>query len=200
MRAEKLMVSRGFGKVVSWRGLMLALVMKGTEDTRPFPFTWPFCTVILDMDGLGVDSEVLYADAWGWGCVPIGSVGPIDGRGVLRERGTPPRDGRGAPLSDGRGTPPNGGLGALPNEGLGTPGRGVPIPIPTPSPAHPFTLTPPAEPSSRDPMLDALEYVRRRESEGGYFLGVSGRGGSDLSMLHSDGVDERDGSWVGLGR
>lgn len=51
----------------------------------------------------------------------------------------------------------------------------------------------PVEPKSPDPTLDVLEYVRKRESEGGHFLGVSGRGGSDLSILHSDGVAERDG-------
>lgn len=107
--------------------------------------------------------------------------------------GTPPNEGLGTPPNEGLGTPPNDGLGTPPNEGLGTPSNeGLGVPISKPSPA-PLTFTTPADPNSTDPILDALEYVLKRESEGGYFLGVSGSGGSDLSMLHNDGVGERDG-------
>jgi hypothetical protein len=110
----------------------------------------------------------------------------IEGRGVLSDgRGTPPSDGRGV-LSDGRGTPPNEGLGTPPSEGFG-----VLVPAAIPSPAPPGTTF--VEPKSPDPTLDVHEYVRMREREGGYFLGVSGRGGSDLSTLHIDGVVARDG-------
>lgn len=111
----------------------------------------------------------------------------VEGRGVpIDGRGTPPSDGR-VPLSDGRGVPLSEDRGTPPRDG-----RGVAVPVPTRSPAPP----PPImleEPKSPDPTLDVLEYVRRRESEGGYFLSVSGRGGNDLSMLHRDGVVARDG-------
>lgn len=188
-----LLISLGFVKALS-RKLALA---NGTEDTPP---SWPLCPTRLDKDGLGVDNEALDADGWGL----------ISGRGVLNDgRGTPPKDGRGVPLSEGRGTPPNEGLGTplnegletppkdgrgvLPNEGLGTPPNedlGIPA-----SPPLPLTLSPPP-PNSTDPTLDALEYVLNLESEGGYFFGVKGSGGSDLSMLHDDGVDERDGGCI----
>lgn len=168
------------------------------EDTPPLR---PLCPARLDKDGLGVDNEVLDADGWGL----------IEGRGVLNDgRGTPPKDGRGVPLSDGRGTPPNEGLGTLPNEGLGTlpkDGRGVPLNEglgtppneglgPSPPLTSTLTLRPPLH--SKDPTLDALEYVLNLESEGGYFFGVRGSGGSDLSMLHDNGVDDRGGEYVWL--
>lgn len=177
-----LLMFLGFVKSLSLRSVrLLSLVlalMNGTEDTAPL------CPLCPAKDGLGVDNEVLNADGWGL----------IEGREVLsNDRGTP---------LDGRGTPPNEGLGAPPNEGLGTPlseGRGIPAPASPPV----LTLSLPL-PNSTDPRLDALEYVLNLESEGGYFFGVKGSGGSDLSMLHDDGVDERDGGRVmpdeGLGR
>lgn len=148
----------------------------------------------MNRDGLGVDSELLNADG----------LWLIEGRGVLNDGrgaphkdgrreppneslGTPPKDGRGAP-NEGLGTPPKDDRGTPPNEGLGTPpneGFGVPVPA---SPSLTLTLSPPL--NSRDPTLDVLEYVLNLESEGGYFFGVKGSGGSDLSMLLNDGVDE----------
>lgn len=181
-----LLISLGFVKALS---LVLALT-NGTEDT-PTPSL--LCPARLGKDGLGVDNEVLDADGWGL----------IEGRGELSDgRGTPPKDGRGTPPNEDLGTPPNEGLGTPPNEGLGTPpneglgtppnedlgtlpneGRGVPVP------ASLIILSPPP-PNSTDPTLDVLEYVLNLESEGGYFFGVKGSGGSDLSTSHDDSVDD----------